>query len=180
MAIADTLAHLRRRYSQDNPQALRNPWIIGWLGIIVMFLSINAVFIYLAITTSPGLVTEDYYEKGQQYEQNVLKLMAAQQTLQWETKLAVPGQIVSRQTGIYRFSAVDVRGVPVMDADVQLVAYRPSDADADIRVDMNQVAPGQYEARLALPLPGLWDLNITVKNGGDEFRLSHRISAARS
>ncbi len=180
MAITDTFAQLRRRYSQDNPQALRNPWIIGWLGIIVMFLAFNAVFIYLAITTNPGLVTEDYYEKGQQYEHNVLKLMAAQKALQWETKLAIPAQIVTRQTGVYRFSAVDARGVPIIDADVQLVAYRPSDADADILAPMNQVAPGQYETRLALPLPGLWDLNITVKNGDDEFHLSHRISATRS
>ena len=177
MAISETLSNLRKRYSQDNPQAMRNPWILGWMGIIAMFFAFNAVFIYLAITTSPGLVTEDYYDKGRAYEENILKIRAAQEALNWDTKLAVPGRIVVNQPDTIRFSAVDARGLPIMDADVSVVAYRPSDADADFLVRLNQAAPGQYQARIAFPLPGIWDLNIKVVNGEDTFEASHRISA---
>lgn len=177
MAISQTLNNFRKRYSQDNPEAMRNPWILGGLGLIGVFLLVNAVFIYYAITTSPGLVTEDYYDKGRNYEDNVLKIIAAQNALQWETKLAVPGSILIHQPDMFRFSAVDSRGLPIMDADVSLVAYRPSDADADFKVRLNQVAPGQYQASIAFPLPGIWDLNITVLDGDNTFNMSHRISA---
>lgn len=177
MAISETLFNFRNRYSQDNPQAMRNPWIIGGLGLIGMFFAFNAVFIYFAITTSPGLVTEDYYDRGQNYEENVQKIIAAQNALKWQTKLAVPSRIIINQPDTFRFSAVDSRGIPVMDADVSVVAYRPSDADADFKVALNQVAPGQYQALIAFPLPGIWDLNFTVKDGENTFKESRRISA---
>lgn len=177
MAISETLSNFRNRYSQDNPQAMRNPWIIGGLGLIGMFFAFNAVFIYLAITTSPGLVTEDYYDRGRNYEENVLKIIAAQNALNWKTKLAVPGRITINRPDTFRFSAVDSRGVPIMDADVSVVAYRPSDADADFRVILDQAAPGQYQALIAFPLPGIWDLNFTVKDGENTFNVSRRISA---
>ncbi len=177
MAISDTFSNLRKRYSQDNPEAMRNPWILGGLGLVATFLTVNAVFIFFAITTSPGLVTEDYYDQGRDYEENVLKIMAAQDALNWDTKLALPGKILVQQADTYRFSAVDSRGIPIMDADVSVVAYRPSDADADFKVRLDQAAPGQYQALIAFPLPGIWDLNITVKDGENTFAMSHRVSA---
>ncbi len=177
MAIAQNLSNLRKRYSQDNPQAMRNPWVLAGMGMVSTFLLVNAVFIYYAITTSPGLVVEDYYDQGRDYENNVMKIMAAQNALNWETKLAIPGRIFTERADTFRFSAVDSRGVPIMDADVSVVAYRPSDADADFKVRLNQAAPGQYQALIAFPLPGIWDLNITVVNGEDTFNMSHRISA---
>ena len=177
MAISETLYNFRKRYSQDNPQAMRNPWILGGLGLIGMFFAFNAVFIYLAITTNPGLVTEDYYDKGRDYEENVVKIITAQNALKWKTKLATPEQIIINRPDIFHFSAVDARGIPIMDADVSVVAYRPSDADADFKIILNQVAPGQYQARIAFLLPGIWDLNFTVKDGENTFNMSRRISA---
>lgn len=177
MPITQSLTNLRNRYSQDNPQAMRNPWVLAGMGLIATFLLVNAVFIYYAITTNPGLVVEDYYDKGREYEDNVMKIRAAQNALQWETQVAVPTKILTAQPDIFRFSAVDSRGVPIMDADVSVVAYRPSDADADFKVRLNQVAPGQYQALIAFPLPGIWDLNFHVNDGENTFDLSHRISA---
>ena len=177
MAISETFSNFRKRYSQDNTQAMRNPWIIGWLGIIGLFFAFNAVFIYLAITTSPGLVTEDYYEQGRNFEENTQKIFAAQNALKWETKLAVPSQIIINHPDTFRFSAVDSNGRPIMGADVSVVAYRPSDANADFMVQLNQAAPGQYQSLMAFPLPGIWDLNFTIKDGENTFKLSRRISA---
>lgn len=176
MTISQTLSNFRKRYSQDNPQAMRNPWILGGIALVSVFFTFNAVFIFYAITTSPGLVTEDYYDKGRAYEENILKIRAAQNALNWETKLAVPNKLVINRPDTIRFSAVDSRGVPVMDADVSVVAYRPSDADADFKVRLDQAAPGQYQALIAFPLPGIWDLHFKIKDGENSFEASHRIS----
>lgn len=180
MSLVQSFHRYRNSISQDNPRALHNPWILAWLGVIGVFLLVNLIFIVYAFTSSPGLVTEDYYDKGQAYEQNMLKLRAAQQALGWETKLATPETIVVERADTYRFSAVDSRGVPVMDAEVTLVAYRPSDAAADITLPLTQVAPGQYQGQLSLPLPGIWDINVTVKDGDNRYETGRRITAQRS
>jgi nitrogen fixation protein FixH len=148
--------------------------------VIGVFLLVNLIFIIFAYVTNPGLVTEDYYDKGQAYEQNILKIRAAQAALRWETKLATPEAIVVNRPDTYRFSAVDHRGIPVMDAEVTMVAYRPSDADADIHLPLRQVAPGQYQAELGLPLPGIWDINITVIDGDKRYETGRRVMAQRT
>ncbi|NOZ53587.1 MAG: FixH family protein [Gammaproteobacteria bacterium] len=168
----------RKRYSQDNPQALRNPWVIGWLGVVVLFLTVNAVFIVLSIVTSPGLVVEDYYEQGRQFEDNASKLFAARNALQWQTKLEIPEYIRVNTPDIYRFSAVDLRGLPIKNAEVNLVAYRPSNAGADFTTALYQYAPGLYQASIHFPLPGIWDLNIHVQREADNYQQTHRISVS--
>lgn len=179
MKFAQAIASYRRYYhsiSQDSPRALRNPWILAWLGVIGVFLLVNLVFIIFAFTSNPGLVDEDYYEKGQAYEQNMLKLRAAQQALRWETKLSTPENLVATRPGVFRFSAVDARGLPIMDADVRLLAYRPSDANADFSQPLHQVAPGQYQNKIQLPLPGVWDINVSVQSGADNYETIQRVT----
>ena len=48
--------------SQDNKQAMRNPWLLGWLGILAVVITVNIIFIVTAFKTYPGLVDDDYYD----------------------------------------------------------------------------------------------------------------------
>ena len=180
MTLTDKLNNyinnLNKKYSQSNTEGKRNPWVIGWFGVVAVFLSVNAIFIVLAVVSSPGLVIEDYYEQGRQYEKNAIKRLVAHNQLQWESKLEIPEAITLNTPDTYRFSAVDSRGLPVRDADVKVVAYRPSDADADFTTTLQPIAPGLYQASLSFPLPGIWDLNIKVQRGGDRLELVQRLS----
>jgi len=176
MQISTTLTRLKQRYSQSNNEALRNPWVLAWLGVVVAFLSVNGLFVVLSITSNPGLVVENYYEQGRVYEQNAIQLFAARNALRWETKLEIPERILAHSPGTYRFAAVDARGISITDADVQLTAYRPSDAGADFITRLEPLAPGLYQAVIDLPLPGVWDLNIHVSHGEDVYQQSHRIT----
>jgi len=180
MDLAQSLSRIRNHYSQSSPEARRNPWFLAWLGLVAVFLLVNLGFIITSVTTMPGLVTKDYYEQGRQYERNALKLMAARNKLQWEAKLEAPAAPVVGQPERFRFSAVDVRGVPIMDADAQLLAYRPSDAAADFSTTLTQIAPGLYQADISLPLPGVWELHVNVRHNDDVFTLSRRISATKN
>lgn len=186
MDIAQTLSTFKKRYaraydsrltfSQSNRNALRNPWFLSILGIIAVFLVVNVVFVVFAVTSNPGLVTEDYYEQGRKYEKNIVTQLAARNNLHWETKLEIPKQITLNTPDTYRFSAVDSRGVSIMDADVKLIAYRPSDANADFVKPVEQIAPGLYQTQLEFPLPGIWDINLKVTHGKDVYHQSRRIS----
>lgn len=176
MAITQALSSFRKRYSQDNREAMRNPWFLALLGVIGVFLVVNVVFVVFAVTSNPGLVADDYYEQGRAYEKNVVTRLTARNNLNWETKFELPKQIYTNTPDVFRFSAVDSRGVSIMDADVKFVLYRPSDANADFEKTVNQIAPGLYQARLEFPLPGIWDLNIKVTHGEDVYHHSHRIN----
>ena len=163
-------------YSQSNNQAMKNPWFLSVLGLIAVFLIVNAVFVVFAVTSNPGLVADDYYEQGREYEKNIVTQLAARNNLHWETKLEIPKQITINTPDTYRFSAVDSRGVSIMDADVKVIAYRPSDASADFVKPVEQIAPGLYQTQLEFPLPGIWDINLKVTHGKDIYHQSRRIS----
>lgn len=176
MNITQTVANIRRKYSQSNPQALRNPWIIGWITVVSVFIGVNIMFFILAVVSSPGLVVEDYYEQGRLYEKNALTLIAAHNKLNWETRLEIPESIVIKQSDVFRFSAVNERGVPIKHAAVQLSAYRPSDANADFTTALEEIAPGLYQTNISFPLQGVWDLTLKVQSGEDQYQMGHRIS----
>jgi len=168
--------HIGKKYSQSSPEGKRNPWVIAWFGVIGIFLSANAIFIVFAITSNPGLVTEDYYEQGRLYEKNAIKRLVELNRLRWESKLEIPETVNLNIPGTYRFSAVDSRGVPIRDADVQIVAYRPSDATADFTTTLQPIGPGLYQASLSFPLPGIWDLNVKIRRGEDHLEMVQRLS----
>ncbi len=180
MNMSKAFTNLRQKYSQSNSQAMRNPWVIGWIGVVVVFLAVNILFFIVAWVSSPGLVVKDYYEQGRQYEKNALKIMAAQNQLNWETRLEIPQSIVRNNLDVYRFSAVDSRGLPIKGAQVNLFAYRPSDAGADFVTPLQEIAPGLYQADIGFPLPGAWDLQVKVQSGDDGYQMAHRVSVLKT
>jgi len=162
----------------SNRHALRNPWILAWLGLLGTVVLINFVFISMAFISSPGLVTEDYYEQGRKYEDNVIKMIAAKNNLRWETNLHVPNDFIVNKTQVVRFNAVDSNGLPINNAEVQVTAYRPSDADADFIVKLDNIGPGIYQSYIGFPLKGIWDLKLRVNEGENTLDMVHRLSVA--
>lgn len=163
--------------SQDNKQAMRNPWVLGWLGLLVFVVLINVVFIVTAFKTSPGLVDKNYYEKGRDVEKNFLKKQQAKSRLGWEISLNLPETILAGEQTTFSINVVDAAGMPLRNASVRLQAYRPSDASADYNTDMDKVADGVFQTKLSLPLKGIWDIKVYVKQGDEELELARRINA---
>lgn len=165
-----------KRISQDNPNAWRNPWVLGWIALVVIVLAVNIGMISLAFITNPGLVTEDYYEKGIDYEENFNKRTAARNALGWSYRTEFPTSPVMNTEELYRFSIVDKAGRPLSDARVNISLYRPSDVAADFNVAMLEVAPGVYQAKLSYPLKGLWELTVQIERGEDKYDFNRRSS----
>ncbi len=163
--------------SQNSKQALRNPWVLGWLGLLITVVLVNVAFIVTAFNTTPGLVDKDYYEKGRDVEKNFLKKKQMHARLGWEAKLTLPDEVYVAQETSFSVNVVDAAGMPLRGASARIQAYRPSDADADYITDMSVVADGVFQSRLSLPLKGIWDIRILVKRGEDEMEISRRISA---
>ncbi len=163
------------KISQDNKQALRNPWVLGWLLLLVLVLTVNVIFIVTAFYTSPGLVERDYYEKGRDHEENVRKKLAARSALGWEMHLDVPEKAQLGVVAPYRLTVVDRVGQPLKGAVVTLQAYRPADAAADFDLSMSETMAGQYQAEIRFPLKGIWDLKVRIAHKEDSYDIEQRI-----
>lgn len=164
------------KISQSNPDAWRNPWVLGWIALVVIVVLVNILMISIAFITNPGLVTDDYYEKGQAYEKNIRTIHAARKALGWIFSTDFPANPVMNQVSDYSFNIVDKKGLPLSDAVVTFSAYRPSDVDADFSVAMVETISGRYEARINYPLKGLWEITATIKHGEDHFDFTRRTS----
>lgn len=164
--------------SQDNKQAMRNPWVLGWLGLLLTVVVVNVIFITTAFNTSPGLVDDDYYEKGRYHDANYQKTMDARNRLGWNITLQTPSSISLGEAANFSVNVVDRLGSPLKDARVTLQAYRPSDASADINTELERIADGVFQSKLQLPLKGIWDINISVIQGEESLNASRRISVS--
>ena len=161
--------------SQDNKQAMRNPWVLGWLGILAVVITVNVIFITLAFKTNPGLVDSDYYESGRYHDANYKRKMEARSRLGWNISMQTPETINLNTPGNYSVNVVDRVGNPLKGATITMHAYRPSDATADVQTKLEMVAEGVFQSKLALPMKGIWDINITVARGEESLDISRRV-----
>lgn len=151
----------------------RSPWVIGFIMMGVVLVSANAYLIYLADESAPGLVADNYYERGQDYEQNMLKRMAKDPG--WDMQLKAPSSVVLNQNAKFIFTLEDKEGRFVDPDKVVFYAYRPSDVNADFSVPMSKLSAGNYEVEVKFSLKGNWDLLASVVKGEDEFNVSQKL-----
>jgi len=156
--------------------AWRSPWVIGWVALVVLVLGVNLTMVYLAIVTNPGLVNEDFYDRGQHYERTMASKLANDPG--WTMRLDLPESIRVNEPSRIRVLLTDKAGEPVSPDRVSFFAYRPSDKGQDFSAVMEEEAPGRYGLQLSFPLVGFWDGLVAVTQGGEEFTLGERISVA--
>lgn len=161
--------------SQSNKEALKNPWMLGILLFVATFLTANAIFIYFAFKSPPSLVVEDFYERGERYEETQKKI-EQEKALGWTGLLMVPTKTRVNQIQTYEVLIQGKNSVGLKLDSVIVNAYRPSDATADFSVTMSLKAPGIYTADMSFNLPGIWDLIVVAKQGEQEFLMTKRVS----
>ncbi|MBF0272701.1 MAG: FixH family protein [Magnetococcales bacterium] len=149
------------------------PWPTAIVLFFVVVVVVNLIFIRLSMTTWSGVVTEGAYDKGVAYNQ-VLKAQQAQDALGWRVTLD-ESALLAGQEGALRLSILDRQGQPVAGARVEGDLMRPGQKGLDRAFSMTEPHPGVYEARLHMPLPGLWDLKLRIDGAGGEYRLARRI-----
>lgn len=166
----------KNSFSQDNPKALKNPWVLGWLALVVIVLGVNIGFISLAFITNPGLVDKNYYENAEDYEENLVKYRTARASLGWNYQADFPVNPVINKKSLYRLSVVDKTGLPLTDATIKIIAYRPSDASADFDASLTEVDAGIYEGYITYPLKGIWEITTKIELEADHYSFTRRAS----
>jgi nitrogen fixation protein FixH len=153
--------------------AWKSPWVIGWVLLVVTVLGVNLFMVLLAINTSPGLVNEDFYERGQDYEKTLFSKRANDPG--WHMQIDLPKQIVAGNHTPVNFTVRDKAGIAVPADSVTFFAYRPSDAKRDFSLAMDQIDKGLYSTKAQFRLKGFWDVLVSVKKDGEEYNIGERI-----
>ena len=153
--------------------AWQNPWV--WLlgGIMATAILVNGTLITIAFMSPPGLVVEDYYERGQDYEKTMFSKLANDPG--WHMKIDMPKHPIAGNHTPINFTIVDKAGVPVVPDSVTFYAYRPSDAGRDFFLPMEQHAKGLYSVKAQFVLKGIWDILVSVNTGEEEYNVGQRI-----
>ncbi len=159
----------------NKQSAWRSPWIVGWASLLVLFFVFSGVRVYLAVTTNPGLVDENYYERGEALSRDLRKRAARNPG--WNMEIEAPDYVDIGQPTLFGFRVSDREGRPVRPDAVIFHVYRPADARLDFSKPMREVGPGHYTVEASFPLLGVWDILVSSTNGEDEYNVPYRISA---
>jgi len=150
--------------AQPRPSDRFIPWYI--VGFFVGFMALLGHFAYVAISGFNGVVTDDPYEKGLDYNQTIAKARA-QAALGFTSTLAWEG-------GRLVFTLKDKDGTPLTGAKVHVMLYRPVHAGEDATYTLKP-ENGAYAAKLALPAPGLWEVRVHAVAPKWHYQISRRM-----
>jgi hypothetical protein len=154
--------------SQENKKSWRNPWFVGIVGVVVTALLVNSVLIWYALHRRSTLVDHEYSTRDRKSDTETIDDIQSQNALAWKVTIKRPESVVLATPASYEIDVADRLGEPV-SGEMEVVAYRASDADKDFAIPFREVSSGKYQGYISFPLKGFWELRIRVKRGKDVF-----------
>lgn len=135
--------------------------------------AVNAVFIYFAVESWPGLGTQDSYRKGLTYNQT-LDAAQRQQALGWTS--AVMLNVNSQLTGTLNVQLNDKHKNGLAGLTVSVSLARPIHEKLDQSIALVHQGGGLYQAPIELPVKGRWQATISAKqNSQTQYRMRHEL-----
>ncbi len=163
---------------KEQNSAFKSPWVLGWIAMVAVILSANVVMIVIAHRTSPGLVVEDYYERGKNYNKT-LERRAAEAKLGWKAELVMSEKSVAGREEMISVRATDKDGKIIEVEEATLFAYRPSDVSADFSHPMTPGEDGSFTGKATFSMPGTWDIIVSIKRGDSLLDVPKRIFVSK-
>lgn len=159
-----------------SPSTFQNPWLWAGVALAIVVVTVNVIFVLVAQTTNPGLVTEEYVKHGQ--HQHLLDAQyRAQSQRGWDVSVNLPLELHSGTTTEAHVIARDHSGAALTGGRVEMISFRPSDASQDRGLEFSEDSetPGRYSSALIVPAPGVWDISILFESRGEKFLLNRRV-----
>jgi len=149
-------------------------WWIPWafVGFFVVILAVNGVLVIFAFDSWTGLETQDAYQKGLAYNEQIAEA-EAQAKLGWHGSLSF--EPTAARAGRVTLVLADRFGTPVTGAAVRAELVRPIHEGEDFAALLDDRGGGKYEAELSFPLAGQWDLRLVADHERGLYRLRERI-----
>ena len=124
------------------------PWLLMSGPALVIVAGIATTV--LAVTTSDGVVADDYYRQGLAINRTLARDAAA-------AALHVSAEVRFNEERTHARVRVAADAVPEA---VRMTLVHPTRAGADQAVAMRRISPGLYEGRMQAPPAGTWRVRI--------------------
>jgi nitrogen fixation protein FixH len=140
------------------------PWYVA--GGLCVVLLVNAVLVFLAVESFPGLATDHGFNASNHYD-SVLAAADRQAALGWTVQ-----DTLADGRPVVALSGRD--GAPLAGARLSATAERPIGAAEPVPVAFHATAPGRFEADAPLE-QGKWELDLTVTANGQDYHTVRRL-----
>ena len=151
----------------------KSPWVLSWLLLVIIVLAVNIYMIMQSLNDFPGLVVDDFYERGQDYEENIHTKLANND--KWKTNFLLTPIKLNEPTTV-KFTITDQQGKSATIEKMTMYVYRPSDAKQDFSVPMEKTdEENTYKSDITFKLKGRWDLLANLVIDGIEVNYAQRV-----
>jgi len=157
-----------------DPKAITGKTVLAWLlAFFGVIFAANAVFIYLALGTFPGVVVESSYEAGQAYNQEIAAAKA-QAGLNWQVSSEFHRS--GGDGGRLVVTAREPDGAPLYGVELNAMLRNPVHDGADMRVTFTADGGGRYIGEVDSLAAGNWTLVLLISQEGErKFKSENRI-----
>ncbi len=158
-SMADTMTQPRAERKITGRTVLF--WMIGFFTVIFIA---NAIFLHLALSSFPGVVTETAYEDGLAYN-DAIAASRAQAARDWSVSGALEraGETAARVEVVAR----DAGDAPLSGLAVTATLRRPASPEAPLVVVLQEGESGRYQAMVKDLAAGNWILDLEALGGQD-------------
>ncbi len=140
-------------------------YFVAFFVFIAIF---DVIFVYLATSTHSGVVTENAYQKGLNYNQYI-DAYDQQEITGWN------GNIGFNEHSLF-FQLNDKQGQPIVGAKVVAHISRSTRSGLDFEVLLEHRSEGMYENdEMNFPLKGQWDIRVVAEWSQQKHQQSKRI-----
>ncbi|MBF0266863.1 MAG: FixH family protein [Gammaproteobacteria bacterium] len=161
------------KQNKTNSRWFKSPWVLAWLLLVIIVLTVNIYMIIQSKSNFAGLVVDDFYDRGQDYEENIHIKLANNE--KWNTRFYLD-KVYHNKPAIIKFNIKDKQNKPLIMDKIKLYIYRPADAKQDFSVDMVPAeVSGTYQSTVTFTLKGEWDLLASIKINGTEVNYGRRL-----
>ncbi len=138
------------------------PWYI--VAFFVLIVGALGYMAYIAVSTEPGVITSDAYQKGLNYDRIISESNAAD-AIPWQINVTTRAE---NKATVLAVKLYDGSRKPLNNAVVECWWVRPAQDGKDRHWIMQQKDDGLYEASGQLLAKGAWDVHITVAQGAEQ------------
>lgn len=143
--------------------------LFGMIAFFAIVAAVNAVFIYFAIASWPGLSSPTAYTEGLRYN-GIIEQAQRQRELGWQ------GSFERDTAGVATFHVLDSRGGPVNGLRVEVAMSRPLGNPDQTTVALPQVLDGSYRAPMPALAAGQWRAQVMASRGDETlYRMDYDI-----
>lgn len=130
---------------------------------------LDGIFVYLAVTTHTGVVYDESYDRGLDYNK-LIDLKEKQESLNWNVTM----ELVPTEKGKKLKVGIEVNDKFLKNAKVSAKVVRPTQEGYDFNVYLIEENQGYYSKGIYFPLEGMWEIKAFIDKDGVKYQKQQR------